>query len=195
MFRDVFDDILGARSSQSDDFSINESWARRNPDAAQGQLVRNQDRLFDRKFRDYEDAAIDFAGDLSAADTAADNAKMAATNAFGGNETTRQLSRYGRSPSEGLSAALSRSNDLASARAQVKSANQTREGVKDIQTETSASVMNIGQGISQNASQSLSTAGSMASERQLVGEQRSAQRKQSLVSTGMTIAAAAAFGI
>ena len=191
-------DLISLVESTGDPASglaIDEQWARKNPDAAQAELATNQDRLFDRAFRDYEDAAIDFASDRGVANDAADNAKRAASTAFAGNGTRRQLARYGRMPSEGLADALSRSRAFSSARSQAQGANQARMRARDLQTSTSSGLMNIGQGISQNASQSLSTAGGMAAQREQIGNQRAAQNKQSLVSTGLTVAAAAAFGL
>lgn len=179
--------------------TIDPEWAKNNPRKAQARLIEEQQRLFDNKFKQYEDDAIGRVNDDTLASTRAQEAQDRARRVFknedgdsrGVARTQRQLSRYGRTTSPGLEEALNRSSSLSAASAVAGAGNRERDRVQDQQTAWASDLLNTGQGLNQSATSALGSSSSMAYERNRIGEQRDAQQTQNLISTGATIAALA----
>lgn len=167
----------------SEGYQVDPNRARSDPQGAQGALTRAQWRLFEDRFLPLENEALATIGDATLPNTLADRAGAHVSQAFANTAgmTTRRLSRYGQSPDAEQHAVITRNRGLEQAVAHAGAENQTRTAVKDLQLALAGDALQIGQGISGQASQGLSSAAGMANAREEQGKAaRSAQRQSNM---------------
>lgn len=165
------------------DFTVDPNRARADPEGGQAALTRAQWRLFEDKFLPLEDEALATIRDARLPETLADRAgsQVATTFTDTAGMTQRRLSRFGQLPTGEEAAAIARQRGLQRATAIAGAENRTRDQVRDLQLALAGDAMQIGHGISGQASQGLASAASMANAREQQGKAaRSAQRQSNM---------------
>lgn len=169
-------------------YYVDPAWAIADPQGAQGALTRAQWRMFEDVGRPLELEALTRLTDPQMGQRNAEEAGALVSQAFDRHEgmAARRASRFGLQPTAEEQAVLSRRQGLSRALGIAGAENDARSSAADARLEMLASMMQIGRGISGQASEGLNSAAQMAFARDQAHDQAKASHKQSLLSTGLT---------
>lgn len=179
-------DVAGA-------YTVDPTRARDDPEGGQAALTRAQWRLFQEKYVPLEDEALATIMDGNLSATVANRAGQRVSEAFAGSDgmTDRRLARRGLLASASDRQVFARNRGLDRATAIAGAENTARQQTSDLRLALAGDAMQIGQGISGQASQGLSSAGSLASARDQQNKAAKAAQKQSNLAMGSSLAGTA----
>lgn len=171
----------GLTSVYTDDLTVDPELARTDPDKAQARLTRNQYKLYERAFRQHEDAALSAALDPGAINQVADDASGRAAEAFDAQngQAARRMSRYGIEATPAQQKVLDRKRGLSRDRVVASTENSIRDQADDARLDQLGDVLSLGAGIQQSGSAALGQAGGLARARESAYQDARARHSQS----------------
>jgi hypothetical protein len=154
-------------------YTVNTGLAASNPDQASADLVNKQNAYFQARGKPLETAAIGDITNPNMPRTIADRAGAGARSAFDATRgmEERQLRRFGVRISPDKQRSINRNFGLERALVDVGARNQAFGATEDAQVQLGGDALQIGRGIAGQATQGLSTAGSLATARQSAARQ------------------------
>lgn len=178
-------------NSTADGLRINAALAEKKPQWAQGELHEKQWDLFKDRYRPLERSAIDelLRGTDRAARTAGVNARRGLRGASA--VTARSLGRRGVTMTGDQRESARASRSLNRARTIGTAKNLARREQRDRNLEGLGTMLSVGKGISGSAGSNLGAAANLASKRKQQNEAADRQHKQTMISTGVSLGAAA----